>query len=222
MATILNASTSSGLVATADNTGIIQLQTNGTNTVNVATTGLTTIAYNGANAGLVPGMQYYRLNADLVGGNVTTAQNTFGVSVTLSSNTVYAFETNIALSKTAGATSHTIAVGFGGAATLNNILYSVVNNIIGGGGNLSINTSQNIGYINAATSTVITSAVANATITSTTIIRGTVSVNAGGTFTPQYTLSAAPGGAYSTVAGSYFAIYPLAASGSNVSIGTWA
>ena len=176
----------------------------------------------GTQRGVIPGAQFYRLNADLVGANVTTAQSTFGVGVTLSTATIYAFEANIALNKTAGATSHTIAVGFGGAATLNNILYSVVNNIIGGGGNISINTSQNIGYINAATSTVITSAVANAATSSTIIIRGTVSINGGGSFTPQYTLSAAPGGAYSTVAGSYFLIYPIGTSGANISVGAWA
>ena len=54
------------------------------------------------------------------------------------------------------------------------------------------------------------------------MIRGTVSIATGGTFIPQYSLSAAPGGAYTTQLGSYFLIYPLGASGSNTSIGTWA
>ena len=53
-------------------------------------------------------------------------------------------------------------------------------------------------------------------------IKGIISVNTGGTFIPQYQLSAAPGGAYTTQIGSYFKIAPLAASGSNVSIGSWA
>jgi len=35
-------------------------------------------------------------------------------------------------------------------------------------------------------------------------------------------LSAAPGGAYTTAIGSYFLIYPISASGANVSVGTWA
>ena len=51
---------------------------------------------------------------------------------------------------------------------------------------------------------------------------GTVSVNAGGTFIPQYSLSAAPGGAYTTAAGSYMKISPLSASGSATNIGGWA
>ena len=53
-------------------------------------------------------------------------------------------------------------------------------------------------------------------------ISGVISVNAGGTFIPQYTLSAAPGGAYTTAANSYFLIYPIGASGANTSVGTWA
>ena len=53
-------------------------------------------------------------------------------------------------------------------------------------------------------------------------ISGTVSINAGGTFIPQYQLTAAPGGAYTTLAGAYVIIYPVGASGSNVSVGTWA
>jgi hypothetical protein len=54
------------------------------------------------------------------------------------------------------------------------------------------------------------------------VVKGVVSINAGGTFIPQYTLSAAPGGAYSTAAGSYIRINPLSASGANTSVGTWA
>jgi len=54
------------------------------------------------------------------------------------------------------------------------------------------------------------------------LMKGTVSINAGGTFIPQYTLSAAPGGAYSTVAGSFIRIAPIGASGSAINVGTWA
>jgi hypothetical protein len=53
-------------------------------------------------------------------------------------------------------------------------------------------------------------------------LSGTVSVNAGGTFIPQYQLSAAPGGAYTVALGAYFLIYPVGTSGSNTSVGTWA
>ena len=80
----------------------------------------------GAQRGVIPGMQFFRLESNLAGANATGAQNTFGVSVTLSTSTIYAFESVIALSKAAGTTSHTISVGFGGSATVNNIGYSII------------------------------------------------------------------------------------------------
>jgi hypothetical protein len=76
-------------------------------------------------------------------------------------------------------------------------------------------------YVQQATATVITAAIATANQTVYPMIRGTVSIATGGTFIPQYSLSAAPGGAYTTQLGSYFLIYPLGASGSNTNIGTW-
>ena len=119
MASILNASLSSGLVATGDPSGIIQLQSNGTQTVNVATNGIITNTFNSAN-GLVPGYQYYALNSTVAGANVTTAQSMFGVGVTLASSTIYEFEILSYLAKTAGTTTHTGAVLFGGTCTANN------------------------------------------------------------------------------------------------------
>ena len=87
MASILNASLSSGLVATGDTSGIIQLQSNGTQTVNVATNGIITNTFNSA-AGIVPGYQYYALNSGYAGTQATTAQSLLGVGVTLASSTI--------------------------------------------------------------------------------------------------------------------------------------
>ena len=172
--------------------------------------------------GIIPGQQYYRLLNALAGANVTTAQSTFGVGVNLSASTVYEFEANIMLSKTAGATSHTVGFGFGGTATLNNINYQV-NGLGSTSATLSISSaSYTSGYIATASNTTTSAAVASATVNWWFLLKGTVSVNAAGSFIPQYTLSAAPGGAYSTVSGSYFKINPLGASGSNISVGTWA
>lgn len=176
----------------------------------------------GTQRGVVPGAQFYRLNADLVGANATGAQNILGVGVTLSSSTVYAFRLHFVLSKTAGATSRTTSLGFGGTATLNNILY--------GGAINSINAAYASGAFTAAQSfdantaaAVVSQGASTATAQSQYYyLAGTVSVNAGGTFIPQYTLSAAPGGAFSTVAGSYMLIYPISASGGATSVGVWA
>lgn len=172
--------------------------------------------------GVVPGAQFFRLNSGLAGANVNTAQNTFGVGVTLSSSTVYAFESLVIVSKSAGTTSHNYALNFGGGATLNNILWHSV-----GGYILSATPSGSVtlggsGMSNAASAVTVQGSIASAGISIVTVIRGTVSINAGGTFIPQYTLSAAPGGAYTTQAGSYFLIYPIGASGANTNVGTWA
>lgn len=247
MASTINASTTSttGLVYSADGTGILQLQSDGTTGLSInsggkvvlANTALSTasagtLEYDGGELyftplgtqrGLVPNMQYFRLNGALAGANVNTAQNILGVGVTLSSSTVYYFESFYALSKTAGATSHTVSSLFGGTASINNIGYYASNQ----GDNTGFTTVPLSGtisqqYIQTASATVITGAVAVATTFRIYSLRGTVSINAGGTFIPQYQLSAAPGGAYTTAAGSYFAIYPLGAAGSNINIGTWA
>jgi len=175
----------------------------------------------GTQRGIIPGAQFFRLESNLAGANVTTAQNTFGVSVTLSTSTIYAFESVIALSKAAGATSHTFSVGFGGSATVNNIGYGIIEK----SNTTSFTNLSNSDTIQAFIQTV--SATSMGTVASAAQffmqnIKGTVSINGGGTFTPQYTLSAAPGGAYSTLAGSYFLIYPIGASGANISVGAWA
>jgi hypothetical protein len=175
----------------------------------------------GTQRGIVPTQQYYRLNADLVGANVTTAQSIFGVGVTLSASTVYEFEINFTLLRTAGVTGHTLSTGFGGTATLNNIYYSVSSNDASGTFGTKI-VNANFFAVNTASATVITVAMSAATQIVLATLKGTVSINAGGTFIPQYTLSAAPGGAYSTAAGSYIKINPLSASGAATNVGTWA
>ena len=176
----------------------------------------------GTQRGIVPTQQYYRLDSALVGSNATGAQSIFGVGVTLSSSTVYEFEMVIAFSKSAGTTSHSLGLGFGGTATINNINYwgfSDTETSFAYTG-----TAGNLGgfYTQTAANTTASPASTTATLTRTFRITGTVSVNAGGTFIPQYTLSAAPGGAYSTAAGSFIRIAPIGASGANTNVGTWA
>lgn len=177
----------------------------------------------GTQRGIVPTQQYYRLNSNYAGSNATGAQSIFGVGVTLSASTVYEFEIAIGFTKSAGATSSTIALGFGGTATLNNIYYDFsATNMSGTSATLVINSQVSRGYVITASATVVTNASATAANNTSMMVKGTVSINAGGTFIPQYTLSAAPGGAWSTVAGSYIRINPLSASGAATNVGTWA
>ena len=175
----------------------------------------------GTQRGVIPGAQFFRLESNLAGANVSTVQNTFGVSVTLSTSTIYAFESVIALSKAAGATSHTFSVGFGGSATVNNIGYGIIEKSNATSFTNLSNSDTIQAFIQTASATSM-GTVASATQFFMQNIKGIVSINGGGTFTPQYTLSAAPGGAYSTMANSYFLIYPIGASGANISVGAWA
>jgi hypothetical protein len=176
----------------------------------------------GTQRGVIPGAQFFRLNANLVGAQVTTAQNVFGVGVTLSSSTVYAFDYYLSLTKSGGTTSHSISIGFGGTATINNILYGGAGGASGGSYGAGNQGSGSTYDFNTAASTQIASSITTAGRQQQLYLKGTVSINAGGTFIPQYTLSADPGSAYSTFAGSYFLIYPISASGANTSVGTWA
>jgi hypothetical protein len=172
--------------------------------------------------GVVPGAQFFRLNSGLAGANVNTAQSVFGVGVTLSASTVYAFEGFYVLTKTAGTTSHILGIGFGGTATINSAAVVVVG--IGGAGVSSgaPNGTAIGSYASTLANTNTNYTLANAAAYFAGTVKGTISINAGGTLIPQYTLSAAPGGAYTTAAGSYFLIYPIGASGANTNVGTWA
>ena len=161
---------------------------------------------------------YYRTNANITLSSVNTAQAWLGVGVRLQANTVYAFNGLFNLTTT-GTSSHTEAVGMGGTATLFNIGYNV--------------TRANANAVTATTgNTYITYRTSNASVVQTGAfttaqnvvytLDGTVSTNATGTFIPQLTFSAAPGGTSTVVQGAYFQITALQGGNGNVNIGTWA
>jgi len=182
----------------------------------------------GTQRGLLPAMQYYKLETGgWVGQNSTAAQGFFGGSnpaglgVSLNGNTIYEFESLYYLVKTVGATSHTVALAYGGTAILNNINY-MPTYAYSGSSSVTPANGAAANWITTASSTVFTAAIASATQYIWVVVKGTVSTSVGGTFIPQYQLSAAPGGAYTTQVGSYFKIWPVNFAGSNTSIGTWA
>lgn len=251
MASIINASTTApGLVQSGDASGVLQLQSDGVTGLTVGAGGLATAANGivmspmtlgtpitgefeydgrvpyftplGTQRGVIPGMQYYVLNSTVDGANSTSAQNILGVGVILSAGTFYEFEGVFNLYKTAGTTSHTFSFGWGGTATLNRIVTNIfVVESINGYITLS---GKNLSYLTleSATQTVLTGAMSSAFHTVNLHIRGIVDVNAGGTLIPQYQLSAPPGGVYKSSASNYMKIWPIGASGSNISVGTWA
>lgn len=176
----------------------------------------------GMGAARVPAEQVYRLNSTLAGSNSTGSQAALGVGVTLAGSTVYQFEGLYVLSKAAGTTSYTLSTLFGGTATLNNIGYLITRYYDTAAFLGANNAPAAMAYAQVATAVTTMTASTAAVSYHILAVRGTVSVNAGGTFIPQYSLSAAPGGAFTMQIGSYFKISPLSASGANTSIGTWA
>ena len=179
-----------------------------------------------AGRGVSPSMMYYRLNSDLAGANVNTAQSIFGVGVTLQASTVYAFQIICTFGKTAGATTHNFFLGFdGGTASFNNFIANVFAPIIQAAPPTNNNLATGsifYGVQNSTTELAYINAIGGATRTIPVTLFGTLSVANSGTFIPRYRMSAAPGGAYSTLAGSHIAIWPIGAAGANTSVGPWA
>jgi len=178
----------------------------------------------GTQRGIVPTQQYYRLDTGRLVASTASAVSLFGVGATLSASTVYEFEINFALAKTDGSTSNSIGFSFGGTATLNNIEWQFYDSFNSTTTTIGNGAAYSIGYATSASNLTISGVTgASTTMYMIALIKGTVSINAGGTFIPQYTCSAAPGGSgYTTVAGSFIKINPLSASGAATNVGTWA
>ena len=151
--------------------------------------------------------------------NNGTLQSIFGVGITLSSSTIYDIEAWICLLGSGSSNSVSASLGFGGTATVNNIIYQT-NTVYDAGLAPQVDTSENMGIINTTTQTTTTAAAICQALSYN--IRGTVSVNAGGTFIPNHQWSGTPGAAWVVQAGSYFSLYPVGVAGANVSVGTWA
>jgi hypothetical protein len=172
----------------------------------------------GVQRGIVPGMQFYCLQTARTFNSSTSPTSLYNVGVTLSSSTVYLFEGLFILVRT-NSLNATSSVGFGGTATVNNIIYQTLS-VFESGGIPTVDTTNNMAIINTTAMTAFTTGAAVSTMTA--FMTGTVSVNAGGTFIPQYSQSAAGTGTVTNQVGCYFRIYPIGAAGSNISVGTWA
>ncbi len=154
---------------------------------------------------------FINLSAAYVATNATGAQKLFNVpangSFTLAGSTTYTLDMLIQMSRTAGVVSHTISLLFGGTATLTAIAYALT----------SINSTSTAASLSSdvnawsAVATAFVATAANATAAEHTILRveGTVRVNAGGTFIPQFSYSAAPGGAPTVGIGSMIRLRPV-------------
>ncbi len=166
---------------------------------------------------------FLTLSSNQTGSNVNTAQPWFpgggATGLTVAGGTTYFFEGLLAFSKTAGTTSRTIGMNFGGSASLTSIAYFVTASAADAT-SLS-NAPDQSSWVEVATNTTVWSTASTSANQYVMIrIAGTVRINAGGTFIPNFQYSAAPGGAPTVRANSWFRMRP-AGSGSVLSVGNW-
>ena len=171
------------------------------------------------NRGVVQAVHFLSLSSDQTGTDGGGfGQNVFAGSgantITLPGSTTYFFEGCYQIDTT-GTNSRTFQVGFGGAATLTSIRYTVV---VTNGTTSSIQ-APTVTTLTSATLTTVTGSVSAAS-NNTVWIRGMVRVNTGGTFTPQFGYSSLPGAAPSIRANSFFRMHAV---GSNtvLNVGQW-
>lgn len=216
----------SGTHSAGDNPSQITFYTtqDGTSTQNqnlvIAQDGFLYSSPQGNSNGLVQGHKYFRLNSTLTLANSTSTQEIFGKSCSVIGGLSYEIEMLMILYKTAGTTNHTVSIAFGGGYVPNTVRLLIQSRSYDGS-YTTITSPDNMFIINTDSLTAINSASNNATQSHIVLVKGIVDVSTTGTFTPQVDFSAAPGGAYSVIAGSYIKVSPLGPQNADLNIGSW-
>ena len=159
--------------------------------------------------GVVATEQFIALTANYTGADSASAQKVFDATtngaVTLAASTTYMMEGVYYITRAAGTTSHTLSTLFALGGTLTSIAYTAETTSTTGN---ALGAVSRI-YGTLASATVVTAASIEATENITVTIRGIVRTNAAGTFAPQIQYSAAPGGAPTILANSFFKLTPI-------------
>lgn len=172
--------------------------------------------------GVLNTQHFIALVNNYTGNDVNTAQKVFDSptngTMTFAASTTYMLEATYYITRAVGSNSHTLSTLFaiGGGGSLTSIAYtadttSTASNILGAVSRI---------YATAATATVVTGASTATNENITVTLRGIIRTNAAGTITPQIQYSAAPGGAPTVLANSYFRLIPLGTN-SVASVGNW-
>lgn len=157
-----------------------------------------------------------RLSADDTGGQAAnTAQPWFPTTgtLTLPANSLYRMKGILSL--TTGATTHTTGINFGGTATLNSIHF-LARTVRAAAATLTA-TFAAIDVVAAANAVTDVTGTQAATVME---VDGIVSINAAGTFIPQFQFSASPTGTITVKKDTFFELRYLGA-GSLTSLGAW-
>jgi len=169
---------------------------------------------------VLPATQFIALASNYTGNDSAVAQKVFNNptngAVTLDANTTYFIEGVYYITRSLGTNSHNLSTLFALGGTLTSITYmvettSTTGNVLGAVSRI---------YAATATATAVTAASTSGTENITVSIRGVVRTNAAGTFTPQIKYDAAPGGAPTILANSYFCLTPVGTA-SVASVGNW-
>ena len=147
-------------------------------------------------------------SSNAAGSDVSTAQTWFpsGGSITVLAAS-YQFEGVLMFSKTAGTNSRTIAQAFGGTATVSAIAYAYD---AAGVDTTVFNGTQNTisGYVETVSAQTVYGIPSTSADQLVMVkVRGRVTFSAAGTFIPQFKYSAAPGGAPTVRANSFFRMW---------------
>lgn len=209
MSSIINASTSGGLIQSADTSGILELQSDGTTKLQVTPTLII-----GTDTSTIPNEHYIVLSSTNTLTSQTGVQPIFdggggptGGQITLPIGT-YQFECSYALTGMS-ATSGSFGFALGGTATkTESWSASAVKGIAGSAGTFSYNTAANTSIV--AASIVQTGAA---------LIKGIIRITVAGTIIPQVSLGVAAAAVIQP--NSYFKISPISASATVVNSGLW-
>lgn len=147
------------------------------------------------------------LSADDTGQNIATVQPWFPTAgaVTVQAATTYFCRGFLHLTRAAGGTSHTTSLQFGGTATLTSIkAMAFVNS-----GDVATNLAVNSTLIDVATALVVKAASTSTTEVIYLYVVGIIRINAGGSFIPQFTYSAIPGGVPTVKVNSFWNMIPV-------------
>ena len=159
--------------------------------------------------GVSPSIMFSSVQADftLIDGN--TAQNAFPIpqdTITLPAATTYFFDGQYAINS--GTTTHITSMGFTGTATITACTFTTISVPMSAPSGTAVR-AQDMNYFSG-----VTGGNFNATNTSAFNVvnfEGMVRILAAGTFIPQITFSAAPGGTNLMKVGSYIRLYPVGA-----------
>lgn len=175
------------------------------------------------NRGISPSQIMICLSSSYVANNSAVAQKVFNNpingAIALAASTAYAFEAIYYITRSAGTMSHTMSVLFSGTVTVvaNGVTY-IAETTSNTTGNQFVATKRIVGT--ALTEVTCTDASVSATEVITVYLNGVLRTNTAGTLIPQIRYSAAPGGAPTILANSFFKLMPIGPS-SMTSVGNW-